>query len=184
MNEIILDILSIGVPAIISVVGFIVTIATLKKDFQNEIAKQKANVQLEKMSAMPYAILELLQNITDAMKKDFSSGVKEHLAEEMNRIFSTIYAYGSSKAIHILAAMQSENYQSILNQEQKGKFRIMSFYILLTVQIRADITNEIVSPEEWFKMKLTDFQNNREMIKYTNNHLVSELGLDDQFLIL
>lgn len=176
--------LSVGVPAIISIIGFIITIFTLKKDFQNELAKQKANIQLDKMSTMPYAILELLQNIIDAGKKDFSSKVQEHLKEDMNKIFSTIYAYGSSTAIHILAAMQSENYQSMSAPEQRDKFRIMSFYVLLTVQIRADITNEIVSPEEWFKMRLTDFQDNREMIKAANNRLVSELNLSNQYFIL
>ena len=79
--------------------------------------------------------------------------------------------------------MQSENYQNAAMPEKADSYRIMAFYILLTVQIRADITGEVVSPEEWFKMKLTDFQTNREMIMKANNCLVQELNLDCQFMI-
>ena len=48
MNEVISLLLSVGIPAIISIIGFIITIFTMKKGFQNELAKQKANIQLEK----------------------------------------------------------------------------------------------------------------------------------------
>ena len=177
MENIIPLLISVGIPAIISIVGFIVTIFTLKKGFQNELAKQKANIQLEKMAEMPYEILVFMQETIDAGKQKVSTSTQQKLKEKQNLIFSTIYAYGSSTAIHILATMQSENYQNA------DKYRIMAFYVLLTVQIRADITGEVVSPEEWFKLKITDFQSNREMIKDSNNVLVRELNLDSRYII-
>lgn len=60
---------------------------------------------------------------------------------------------------------------------------MMAFYVLLTVQIRADITGEVVSPEEWFKLKITDFQNDREKIKAANNIIVEELNLSSHYII-
>lgn len=183
MDEIISLLLSVGIPAIISIVGFIITIFTLKKGFQNELAKQKANIQLDKMAVMPYEILALLQEIVDMGKQKTSLSAQQKLKEKMDWIFSSIYAYGSSKAIHILAAMQSENYRNAAMPENLDKYRVMAFYVLLTVQIRADITGEIVSPEEWFKLKLTDFQANREMIKTANNSLVEELDLDRRYIM-
>lgn len=183
MNETMSLLISVGIPAILSIVGFAVTIFTITKSFQNELAKQKATVQLEKMAEMPYKILALLQEMLDAGKQRSSPLSQQNLKEKLDNIFSTIYAYGSSNAIHILAAMQSENYQNAAMPEKADSYRIMAFYILLTVQIRADITGEVVSPEEWFKMKLTDFQTNREMIMKANNCLVQELNLDCQFMI-
>lgn len=183
MNDIVSVVFSVGIPAIISIVGFIVTIFTLKKNFQNELVKQKANVQLDKMSVMPYEVLTLMQDMIDAGKKKGSPEIQQKLKEKMDWIFSSIYAYGSSKALHILAAMQSENYQNSVMLEKADKFRVMAFYVLLTAQIRFDITGEIVSPEEWFKMRLTDFQANREMIKAANNRLVEELNLCRQYLM-
>lgn len=177
------DIISICIPAIISIIGFVVTIFTLKKNFQNELAKQKANIQLEKMSVMPYEILALMQEMIDAGKQDNSIETQQKLKEKMNWIFSSIYAYGSSNAIYILSAMQSENYKNATMPEKVNKYRIMAFYVLLTVQIRADITGEIVSPEAWFKLKITDFHTNRDMIKAASNQLVKELDLDSRYIM-
>lgn len=69
MDNTALAVLSVGIPAVISIVGFIITIFTLKKNFQNELVKQKANVQLEKMSVMPYEILALMQEMINAGKE-------------------------------------------------------------------------------------------------------------------
>lgn len=181
MDNTALAILSVGIPAVISIVGFIITIFTLKKNFQNELVKQKANVQLEKMSVMPYEILALMQEMINAGKEKENVDFQNKLEEKMNWIFSSIYAYGSSMAIHILASMQSENYQNAVTPENADTYRAMAFHVLLTAQIRFDITGEIVSPEEWFKMKLTDFQANREMFKAANNRLVDDLNLNNKF---
>lgn len=183
MNENFSLLLSVGIPAIISIVGFIITIYTLKKGFQNELAKQKANIQLDKMAVMPYEILVLMQEMIDVGKQKTSLSVQQKLKEKMDWIFSSIYAYGSSKAIHILATMQSENFQNEIIPENVDQYRIMAYYVLLTVQIRADITGEIVSPEEWFKLKLKDFYANREMIKSANNRLIEDLDLDRRYIM-
>ena len=183
MNETISLLLSVGIPAIISIIGFIITIFTLKKGFQNELAKQKANIQLDKMAVMPYEILAFMQEVIDAGKQETSPAVQQKLKEKMDWLFSSVYAYGSSKAIHILATMQSENYKNAAMPENSDQYRTMAFYVLLIAQIRADITGEIVSPEEWFKLKIKDFQANREMIKVANNRLVEELDLDRRYIM-
>lgn len=181
MDEIFSLVMSV-VQIIISIIGVIITIYTLRKDFQNELAKQKANMQLDKMSMMPYEILDLLQKIIDSRNYTTPTHQKE-LMEKMNKIFSTIYAYGTSTSIHILATMQSENYQNASVPNGTDNYRMMAFYVLLTVQIRADITGEVVSPEEWFKLKIVDFQSNREKIKAANNKIVQELNLCSQYII-
>lgn len=180
-EEIFSIVLSI-VQVIISVVGVLITIYALKKEFQNELAKQKANVQLDKMSMIPYEIMELFQKTMES-RNDNTPAHQKELMEKMNKVFSTIYAYGTSTSIHILAAMQQENYKNLSNPNNTNNFRVMAFYVLLTVQTRADITGEVVSPEEWFKMKITDFQNNREKIKLANNQIVEELNLSFRYLI-
>lgn len=181
MNENLSLAISVGVPAIISVVGFVVTIFTLKKNFQNELMKQKASVQLDKMAEMPYEVLDLMDKMINSGKTAMSEEAQKSLTQKMNQIFSSIYAYGSSKAIHILAAMQSENYKNAINSQTKNVYRVMAFYILLTAQIRFDITGEIVSPEEWFKIRMNDFDQNRGQIAIANNCLVGELGLSKEF---
>lgn len=102
------------VEIIISITGVIITILYIEKGFSKWIGKAESQYairacSLDKMSTMPYEILELLQNIIDSKNNTTSTHQKE-LMDKMNRIFSTIYAYGTSASIHILAAMQSENY--------------------------------------------------------------------------
>lgn len=179
----VIDIISIFLPAAVSIIGFAITIFSIKKNLQNELVKQKANIQLDKMAVMPYEILALMQEIVDAGKKGNAPQEQKKIVEKMNWIFSSIYAYGSSTAIMILARMQSENYKNAVMPENTDRYRVMAFYILLTAQIRFDITGEIVSPESWFMMKMTDFQANRALIKEANNHLVEELKLNRHFII-
>ncbi len=181
MSEALSLALSVGIPAIISIIGFVITIFTLKKNFQNELMKQKATVQLDKMAEMPYEVLDLMDKMINSGKMALSQEAQKDLAQKMSAIFSSIYAYGSSQAIHILAAMQNENYKIAVHPENKNSYRVMAFYVLLTAQIRFDITGEIVSPEEWFKMRLNDFDQNRNQIMLANNCLVDELGLNKEF---
>ena len=44
------------VTGIISIIGFIVTNASMKKNFKNELKRQRDSVALEKMSTMPYHV--------------------------------------------------------------------------------------------------------------------------------
>ena len=46
--------------SIISIIGFVVTNKSMKKNFKNEILKQRNEVALNKMAMMPMKILELL----------------------------------------------------------------------------------------------------------------------------
>lgn len=181
MNSI--EIISLCVPAAISIIGFIITIFTMKKNFQNELAKQKANIQLDKMAAIPYEILDLMQRITDIGKGKATPQEQRKVAEKMDWIFSSIFAYGSSTAIMILASMQSENYKNSIFSEKTDQYRELAFFVLLAVQIRFDITGIVVSPEAWFKMQIQNFQTAHSQIKEANNCLVKELKLDKRFLI-
>ena len=48
------------ITGVISVIGFVVTNMSLKNSFKNELARQRDNIALEKMSTMPFEILGLL----------------------------------------------------------------------------------------------------------------------------
>lgn len=77
-----------------------------------------------------------------------------------------------------MALMQKENYAAGGNPDKMNKFRAMSSYVLLATQIKFDVTGTYVNPELWFRMRLTDFEENREDIKKENNKLVDEFNLN------
>ena len=101
---------------------------------------------------------------------------------------NTTYAYGSADAIKIVTAMQRENYiiadmQSEERKEKSVTYRLMSFYILLSSQVKADLTDVFISPVYWFKMKTTDFDTDKDVIARECNKIVDELGISKAFMI-
>lgn len=163
------------VTGIISIIGFIATNYSMKKNFKNELLKEKTSVHIEKMSEMPLHILEL-------MEKMRNGSLNQDVLKEFNDILNNVCAYGSVQAIRIVATMQSENYQ-YANTDQVNTYRVLSFYALLITQIKYDVTGIINGPDMWYEMKLTDYHKTKEDIKEENNKIVRELNLNKGFLI-
>lgn len=54
---------------------------------------------------------------------------------------------------------------------------------LLIAQLRLDLSGKVISPEAWFKMHITDYDEEaRPAIMANINTIVEELGLDSRFL--
>ncbi len=174
-DELIGVIITAVVTSVISVVGFIITYSSMKKNFKQELEKEKASVHIEKMSTVPYDVLQLLNKI---VKEKAQNDVLADFITLMN----TIYAYGSPKAIVIAATMQKENYERA-GTAQFDKYRAISLYTLLATQVKYDVTGIAVSPELWLQMKLNDYFRNKEEFKKANNLLVKELELNTSFQI-
>lgn len=176
MSEELLGVLiTSGVTSIISIIGFIVTYKSMKRNFKEELEKEKASIHIEKMSSIPYEILKLMDNMMQ------TSGKGDYL-NDFTSLMDTIYAYGSKDAIKIAATMQKENY-SLRNTKTFNKYRAISMYILLATQIKSDVTGIRVSPELWLEMKITDYTKNRNDFKRANNDIVEELKLEKSFCI-
>lgn len=201
-------IISTTVTALISIIGFIVTYMSMKRNFKNELSKQKSSMALDKMSTVPYETLELHekmmmpQKIDKQIKEIQDKGnqskndsleikqlheekekVYEELLSMMSILLNKIYSYGSEEAIKIIARMQQENYLACRNVEKAEKYRHMAFYILLATQVKLDVTGVAISPQMWYQMRLTDYVESENIIKVTNNKLVSELNLNSKFII-
>lgn len=163
------------VTGIISIIGFIVTNLSMRKNFKNELIQQRDSLALEKMATMPFRVLDLMDRMTKAKKNGWD---EKNELKNFQDIMNEIYSYGSVEAISLVALMQKENYAAHGNPDKMNYFRVMSSYVLLATQIKFDVTGTYVNPELWFRMRLTDFAENRENIKKENNKLVDELNLN------
>lgn len=170
--------LTITVPTIISVIGFVVTFVSLSKSFKNELNKQRMGIHIDKMSTLPYDILKLLDTMIQTRNQN-----QEITVQEINNLLNNIYAYGSEKAIQLAALMQKENYRNAESPESMNTYKVMSLYILLATQIKYDVTGIIISPAFWFQMRITDYENNKELFKTETNQLIKNLKMEDDFLI-
>lgn len=172
------DWLTIVVPTIISIIGFVVTFISLNKSFKDELNKQRMGVHIDKMSTIPYDILKLLDTMIQTRNQN-----QEVTIQEINNLLNNIYAYGSEKAIQLSALMQNENYSNAQNPERMNRYKVMSLYILLATQIKYDVTGIIISPEFWFQMRITDYENNKDYFKTETNQLIKKLQMRNEFLI-
>lgn len=164
------------VTSVISIIGFIVTYHSMKRNFKQELEKEKTSVHIEKMSTVPYDVLQLIDEIV-------KSGGQGDVLEAFFKIMNTIYAYGSTKAISIAAILQKENYEKA-GTKKFDKYRAISLYTLLATQIKFDVTGIAVSPELWLQMKLNDYTENKSGFIEANNKLVKELDLNSMFKIV
>lgn len=167
------------VTSIISIIGFIVTNVSMRKNFKNELIKQRDSIALEKMATMPFEVLELMDRMIK--NKNFQNEKKE--LENLKKMMNEIYSYGSEKAISLVSLMQKENYAANGDATKMDKYRLMSSYVLLATQIKFDVTGIYVNPELWFRMRITDYEKNKTEIKKANNMLVKELDLSDKLKI-
>ena len=164
------------VTGIISIIGFVITNMSMRKNFKNELIKQRDSIALEKMSTIPFEVLDLM----DRMIKEKQSQNEKSELRNFTKMMNEIYSYGSEKAITLVALMQKENYAA---NGGINRFRVMASYVLLATQIKFDVTGIYVNPELWFRMRITDYEKNRDEIKEANNKLVSELDLDKRLNI-
>lgn len=174
------------VTGIISIIGFVITNHSMKKNFENELKRQRDNIALEKMATMPYEVLQLMDKMMEL--EDIDNDNQKQVTLNMNlkrfkEIMNTIYSYGSERAIEIVSLMQKENYAANGNMADLDSYRMISEYVLLATQIKYDVTEISVSPELWLQMSLNDYCENKEKIKSANNKLVDELKLRKEFKI-
>lgn len=195
------------VTSIISIIGFVVTNLSMRKNFKNELAIQRDSTALEKMATIPYDMLDYydiimklgksnqeledydknnptkLQSMNRKILKEKKIQCETEFLCKMNYLYNTIYAYGSETAIKIVSKMQSENYIAKDNPTQEQKVKAIAYMILLATQVKKDVTTIVVNPKYWLQMRLTDYNVNYEEIDKAINLVIDELELDKNFRI-
>lgn len=157
----------------VTIIGLIVTYILTTKTIQKEVENKKTNISLDELAKVPHNLLLLME--------DMLKGTPGFLDEFIN-IVAKIFAYGSKEAIKIAANMQEYNY--LYNgKEHFNPFRLMAYFIILTCQIKYDLTGQKINPEYWYKIKITDYQDKKAIFISANNAIVDELELDS-FLII
>ena len=135
-------IISVAGSGIISIIGFVWNNRSMKKNFKNEILKQRNEVALNKMATMPMKILELLEKIIE------TNGEDAEIQKEFNVIMNEIYAYGSEKRYLLFQRYKKDNMAFDANSADRDAYELIALYILLATQIKYDVTGIFVSPEK------------------------------------
>lgn len=172
----IVAILAACIPAVVTIVGFVVTYFLNKRNFKEEVHQAKVNATLEKISDLPYKILTLM----DAMvQKGKTKNQEQFNLKSFQEIMSLTFAYGSKEAIAIASSMQETNFLFNNEPNKVNKIEIIAYYILLACQVKYDLTGIKVNPEYWYRMKITDYKIMKKDLNEATNRVVEKLQLDD-----
>ncbi|MBQ6486615.1 hypothetical protein IJI76_02755 [Candidatus Saccharibacteria bacterium] len=155
-------------------VGYVVTFLSARYSFRKELKKIQRQKILEKMEDTPYTLTCILDNVLDA-----KGGNIERCANDINNIGNKILSYGSRDAIKIYKSLQVS-----MRDNPKDVFNTMAHLSLLICQLRYDLTSEIISPLDWFSIKIRNISKAQEReIKSDINQIISGLRLKRKFIV-
>lgn len=177
MNVFILEHFDTVVTILITVLGFIVTYFMTKKNFRDEIIKDKINRTTEIISTLPYDICQLMDEMIRGGGNSQNSTLKKY-----GDILSKVLAYGSEAAVKIAITMQRLSYSSE-NMTQEERYGILAAYALLITQLKYDLTSEVISPESWFKLRMKDYDTIEITMKTQINKLIQLLDINQDFCV-
>ena len=170
-KDILIALITVSVPAIITIIGFVITYKATKKNFTEELNNAKKVQNIEKLQDIIYSITDIMNNIDNLN------------IEHWRKIMSSIISYGSIDSVKIITYFQTTLYEDIKNplpKQEKMVFMLTTFSLLIT-QIKYDLTGEILPPLTYLKIKLTDFKTYENQYYIKNNQLVDELNLNPNF---
>ncbi len=159
---------------IVTIVGLGVTWYLTTKTIKKEVEHKKVNIVLDKLVDVPSELLHLF----DSMGKKTKDKDPKDFTEDFVKLMVKIFTYGKEDAIKIAASMQEYIY---LNNGKKefNPHRLMAYYIVLTCQIKYDLTGIEINPEYWYKIKLKDYEIMKPGLKDATNMIVKDLNLSN-----
>lgn len=173
-------ILAACIPAVVTIIGFVVTYFLNKRNFKEEVNKAKVNATLEKISDLPYKILTLMDTM---LQKNKTKSNEQTNLKSFQEIMSLTFAYGSKEAIMIVSSMQETNYLLAKEPDKVDKNKMIAYYILLACQVKYDLTGIKINPEYWYRMRMTDYKAMKENLDKATNKIVYELQLESFLLV-
>ncbi len=176
-----LSFFAIIIPSLVSILGFLISTHTNKKNFNKELEKYKNTIAIEKGKE----ILELLIRTAPLKSSDSLN------PNEIRTLQNDILAYGSLKLSILFEDYQQFNYKTDYNDTGVLKlsgeyFDMFAYFFLMIIQIKFDITNIAMNPKIIARMFITDYDDNTEFqigLKNSVNKIVDKLSLNKSFKI-
>lgn len=165
------DLYSIIIPSVITIVGFIINIYITKTSIKKEILKSQKDLMIKKN----IEVMEFFINIIvlkDSKDADINS---------FRNIINLIYSYGSNDLIRLFGEYQQFNYSE--NKGTNEFVKMFAFYTLILSQIKYDLTGEVVKPDSILKIRLKDFYSNEKLNGFNTeiNLIVEKMHLNRKF---
>lgn len=149
----IIDILSIIVPSIVTVLGFFISNRISKKEFNQHIQEIKFEKQLANMYELPKDVFTFIDMI--GMLYVPPHKAPEGFDELKDKIYTTVICSGSEDAMKIMVHIRETLSAGIDDGIEIPASRLIAGYVLLAMQIKYDVTGIENSPLTWYSGRFT-----------------------------
>lgn len=166
----------------VTILGFVITYFKTKQSFSNEVRKSKIAHNVEIIHSLPFDLGELMTRIQKQSANASAPRKDIFISADYEALMTKILAYGSADAVKIATEIQQTSFRSTQTGEDCGK-RLLILYALLITQLKYDISDEIISPESWFRLKINDYETTRNDVIQKINEYVDVLKLNKKFHI-
>mgnify|MGYP005779645483 FL=1 len=176
------DWLSIIIPASVTIIGLITNYYATKSNIKNELEKRKGSIRLERLLQCLEEYQESYRAIMSSSKlpKDRQQEVFDKQALVFQKVMDLVYLYESEEACKITSSWQQYNY--LESNTSTNKMIPVCYANLLSAQVCLDVTGNCNKPSYYYKMRLTDYNANNDLIAETHNKIVGNLKLDKRLL--
>ncbi len=162
---------------VVTIFGFFITYKLTTKTFSNEIRKSKIDHNVEAIHSLPLELCNMMSKIQQ------SKGSKNAVsASEYEKLMTKIFAYCNKDSVAIAVEIQQTFYKINKTNEDYGQYLLVLFALLIT-QLKYEISDEIISPESWFKLKITDYETSRDTMVDEINQTIKNLDLNKKFIV-
>lgn len=120
----------------VTILGFVINYFVTKRNFQEEIKKEKIGKTTEVIQSLPYKICTMMNSVLHGYK------IEDNQYEEI--MFKTL-SYGSRDAVNIAIKAQ-HMVRSVSKLSEGDRFLVLTAYALLITQLKYDLSSEIISP--------------------------------------
>ena len=180
MKEFIVEIWDIfisNLDVVVTIFGFCITYKLTTKNFSNEIRKSKIDHNVEEIHSLPLELCNMMSKIQQ------SKGNKNSVsASEYEKLMTKIFAYCSKDSVTLAVEIQQTFYKINKTNEDYGQYLLVLFALLIT-QLKYEISDEIISPESWYKLKITDYETSRDTMVDEINQTIKNLDLNKKFIV-
>lgn len=140
--------LTLIVPSLITIIGFIVTSINNKNIFEQNIQKYKTEHQILDLNGLQKDALECANVLCRLVGNDKEAYSK--LKQLQNKVHSTVISFGSEDAVKIMLYIKNLIYIGADDGEAISNRELIAAYVLLSMQLKYDTTGIKTSPNAWY----------------------------------
>lgn len=142
-----------------SVITLIITMLTIYFTNRTTRIQIKSEIENYQKTQQIKSNENLLKDVVMMLRlKDLNDQEQKEL---MKRIVNGITIFGTQKSISIFSAFQQFNYKE--QKTEEDMYKPMAYAVLLISQIKYDTTGDVVSPLEFLKITINDYETNKNL---------------------